>query len=410
MMPVKLPIADYHYELPPDRIAQYPLAERDSSKLLVFSGGICRTEQFRNIGLVLEPGSHLVFNDTRVIRARLLFRKETGSVVEIFCLEPVQPTADIERAFLNTSGVVWNCLVGNSKRWKTGTLSQQIAAGSQTCTLTVRNVATTGTGHQIEFTWDPPHLSFSEILEAGGRIPLPPYIHRDTEPDDAIRYQTIFAKHEGSVAAPTAGLHFTPAVMDTLAELGISHSSVTLHVGIGTFKPVTAETANEHDMHPEHFSVHRDTIERLLTGERRKTIAVGTTTARTLESLYWFGYRIAREGKLDACHLEQWFPYQAEAEDELSGQESLQAVLRYLDQLGMDRFTGETQLMIVPGYRFRVIGGMITNFHMPQSTLLLLVAALAGPGWKDAYAFALTKGFRFLSYGDSCLFFGQAEK
>jgi S-adenosylmethionine:tRNA ribosyltransferase-isomerase len=402
--PFAIRIADYDYPLPADRIAQYPLAERDASKLLIFSGERISQDVFLNIGNYLPADSYLVFNDTKVIRARLLFNKTTGAQIEIFCLEPVAPVTEIQAAFRQQAGSAWKCLVGNLKRWKAGILVHEGILNGTSCRLFAEYMNDTGDGsHVIAFHWDPPEKSFSEILELSGLIPLPPYIHRKTEPSDATRYQTIYASREGSVAAPTAGLHFTGSVFQQLEKAGIASGKVTLHVGVGTFRPVSVETIRDHSMHHEKIVVSRQTIESLLNSLSRPVIAVGTTSARTLESLYWLGVRLLLYGHEPMPAVAQWDPYQG-SPGKISTEQALEALLRYLDSQGLEEYSGETQLMIVPGYRFMVISGLVTNFHMPKSSLLLLVAAMIGERWKEVYEYALSHDFRFLSYGDSCLF------
>ena len=406
--PDAIRIADYHYPLPDDLIAQFPLAERDASKLLVHKPDGITQDIFSNIDCYLPPESLLVFNNTRVIRARLIFFNAGGTRIEIFCLEPLQPAALIAEAFTATSGSTWKCLIGNLKRWKSGILSMDCSDRSGRYRLFAEYGDECGDGsHSVVFRWEPAEKSFSEILGVAGLIPLPPYIHRPTVPEDAERYQTIFASPEGSVAAPTAGLHFTGSVLEKLSRKGIATASVTLHVGVGTFKPVSADKISDHIMHHERIIVSRETILALLQNSGKPVIAVGTTSARTLESLYWLGVKLIRSGSNDKPHVLQWDPYQETEEEPVSAKQALESLLAFLDHHGLDVYSGETQLMIVPGYRYKLLSGLITNFHMPRSTLLLLVAAMVGPGWRQAYDYALAHNFRFLSYGDSCLFFNQ---
>ncbi len=403
-------IDDYNYLLPEELIAQFPLPDRDASKLLVCRDGIFSQDVFSNIDQYLPGNSLLVFNDTRVIRARLLFTRPSGARVEVFCLEPASPSTDFRTALQQPSGPSWKCLVGNLKRWKEGDLVMDCSSVGLPCKLTATYEGLCGDGtHAVTFHWDPPERTFSEILEAAGRIPLPPYIHRPAEMTDNTRYQTIFAAPEGSVAAPTAGLHFTKGVLDRLALRGILLNHVTLHVGIGTFKPVSAERIADHVMHHEKIIVTRQLTEWLLNNPGRPLFAVGTTSARTLESLYWLGVQLLNEPGSRHPSVSQWDPYRENGLQQPATEKSLAALLRFMDDHGMDEYAGETQLMIVPGYRFRLISGLVTNFHMPKSTLLLLVAAMIGDDWKRAYDYAGSNGFRFLSYGDSCLFFKQAE-
>ena len=394
-------IEAYDYPLPEDRIAKYPLPERDASKLLVYRGGTLQASQFRHIGTFLPPKALLVFNETKVIRARMQFRKETGSQIEIFCLEPDE---DYQIAFSSVSPVRWKCLVGNSKRWREGRLQLRLQVGGNEVLLQAERVARNDQYSEIVFSWAPPELPFAAILEAAGEIPLPPYLHRDAEPADRERYQTVFARYDGSVAAPTAGLHFTRPLLEQLQCQGFELDEVTLHVGAGTFRPVATATIGEHAMHSETIIVRRSLIEHLIQHLNGDIIPVGTTSTRTLESLYWIGVLLAEQGMaLRPLHVEQWFPY--ESHPDLPTRDALEQLLRYLDTHGLTRLEASTALMIAPGYRMRVITGLITNFHQPKSTLLLLVSALIGTHWREAYRFALDQGFRFLSYGDSCLFF-----
>lgn len=393
-------IEAYDYPLPEDRIAKYPLPERDISNLLVLKDNeICKS-QFKHIGDFLPKGALLVFNETKVIRARLQFHKATGSRIEVFCLEPER---DYQQAFAAASPVRWKCLIGNSKRWKGGPLEMQLTVDGKPVTLMAWRIAQNDQYADIEFAWSPENLPFVSVLEAAGEIPLPPYLHRDAEPDDRNRYQTVFARYDGSVAAPTAGLHFTKPLMETLHAQGFAFDEVTLHVGAGTFKPVATDTIGQHAMHSETIIVRKSLIENLMAHFGKPVIPVGTTSTRTLESLYWIGVLLKEQGtELRPLHVEQWFPY--EPHEPLSATEALQYVLTYLDLHGLTRLEATTALMIAPSYKMRVITGLITNFHQPKSTLLLLVSALIGEHWRECYRFALDNGFRFLSYGDSCLF------
>ena len=393
-------IETYDYPLPEDRIAKYPLPERDASKLLVLKNNEIQESQFRNVGEFLPKDALLVFNETKVIRARLQFRKDTGSRIEIFCLEPEQ---DYQVAFSAASPVRWKCLIGNAKRWKEGRLSMPLTVNGEAVTLYAECLSRNDQGAEIEFSWSPEGLSFASVLETAGEIPLPPYLHRDAEPDDRDRYQTVFARYDGSVAAPTAGLHFTQPLIAKLREQGFQFDEVTLHVGAGTFRPVATDTIGEHAMHSETIIVRKSLIKNLIEHQGKPVIPVGTTSTRTLESLYWIGVMLKEQGlEPRPLHVEQWFPY--EGHEPLSAPEALQWVLDYLDQHGLTRLEASTALMIAPSYQMRIITGLITNFHQPKSTLLLLVSALIGERWQDCYRFALDHGFRFLSYGDSCLF------
>lgn len=393
-------IEDYDYPLPDDRIAKYPLAERDASKLLVLKDDEIRESQFKHVGEYLPKDALLVFNETKVIRARLQFRKATGSRIEVFCLEPEN---DYQVAFAAVSPVRWKCLIGNAKRWKEGKLSMGLTVNGESVTLCAERLNQNDQYAEIEFSWMPDMLPFASVLEAAGEIPLPPYLHRDAEPSDRDRYQTVFARYDGSVAAPTAGLHFTQPLIAALHEQGFAFDEVTLHVGAGTFKPVSTETIGEHAMHSEAIVVRKSLIQNLINNIGKPVIPVGTTSTRTLESLYWIGVMLKEQGmELRSLHVEQWFPY--ESHEALSAAEALQVIVDYLEKHDLTRLEASTALMIASSYRMRVITGLITNFHQPKSTLLLLVSALIGERWKDCYRFALGHGFRFLSYGDSCLF------
>jgi S-adenosylmethionine:tRNA ribosyltransferase-isomerase len=394
-------IDEYDYDLPEDRVAQHPLPERDTSKLLFYDGKAVSSDIFRNIGNYLPPGSHLVFNNTRVISARLLFRKESGALIEILCLEPLFPHS-YELSLSSRGPVEWKCIIGNLKKWKGGVLAMQFSAGGKSDSLAAERICSEGEAWRVRFSWGNPHLSFSEVIEASGRIPLPPYINREDENEDRFRYQTVYSEIKGSVAAPTAGLHFTDRLLDSLHKKGISRSNITLHIGAGTFQPVRTPYISGHTMHRERFSVTAGTIEKLLENHGR-TVAVGTTPVRTLESLYWLGVK-ALEGRLTESSkstVNQWEPYGEDREIPVS--ESLNALKNHISNLGIRELEASTSIIIVPGYRFRMIEGIITNFHQPRSTLLLLVSAWTGNDWKKIYRHALDKDFRFLSYGDSSL-------
>ena len=393
-------IEEYDYPLPDERIAKYPLAERDASKLLVLKDNAIRASQFRNIGQFLPNDALLIFNETKVIRARLQFLKDTGSHIEVFCLEPDD---DYQIAFSSVSPVRWKCLVGNSKRWREGLLGMTLNVNGQSVVLSANRIEKNDQYSEIEFSWMPENVPFASILEAVGEIPLPPYLHRDAEPEDRDRYQTVFARYDGSVAAPTAGLHFTQLLISDLKNAGFQFDEVTLHVGAGTFRPVATETIGEHAMHSETIIVRPSLVENLICHLGKNIIPVGTTSTRTLESLYWIGMMLKEQGlELRNLHVDQWYPY--ERHESLSAEDSLKMILQYLDRHQLTRLEASTSLMIAPSYKMRVITGLITNFHQPKSTLLLLVSALIGEKWKDCYRFALDNGFRFLSYGDSCLF------
>lgn len=397
-------IAEYDYPLPDERIAKYPLAERDASKLLIFKNNHIFEKHFRNIGDYLPEKSILVFNETKVVRARLQFVKDSGAAIEVFCLEPITGNGDYQLAFSASSPVEWHCLVGNSRRWKDGALSMPLNIKEKEVVLYAERLEKTDAYSLIRFSWEPADISFAEVLEAAGEIPLPPYLHREAEPSDRDRYQTVFAKYEGSVAAPTASLHLTKPLIANLKEQGHTIEEVTLHVGAGTFRPVATDTIGEHEMHSESIIVKRQTIEHLHDNIGRTIIPVGTTSMRTIESLYWIGVMLLEQGFEERnLHVNQWFPYQ-DREKLPSAKESLEAILKYLEMCHLDALHATTALMIAPSCPIMITKALITNFHQPKSTLLLLVSALIGDKWKEAYKFALEHDFRFLSYGDSCLF------
>ena len=396
----EIAIAEYDYPLPDERIAKYPLAVRDTSKLLLYKSGEIIEEKFSNLPGFIPQGALMVFNNTRVIQARLRFRKETGAQIEVFCLEPEQP-ADYQQMFQETKECVWQCLVGNSSRWKGGVLSQVINIAGVDVTLSVERISSVDGANLVRFSWDG-GFSFAELLDAAGELPIPPYLNRKTEENDKNTYQTVYSKVKGSVAAPTAGLHFTPAVLAALDAAGVQRGEVTLHVGAGTFKPVKSELIADHAMHEEYIEVQRGLIERLVAADG-VAVAVGTTSVRTLESLYFLGELVHESPDIaeDELFVGQWTPYNKP--HTLSAVESLQALLRWLDAKGLDRVHSHTQIMIAPGYEFRIVKAIVTNFHQPKSTLLLLVSAFIGGDWRRVYDYALENDFRFLSYGDSSL-------
>ncbi len=403
--PHTLHIADFNYPLPDELIAKHPLSERDRCRLLVrYGNGDIEEREFSELPGLLPADSILVYNNTRVINARLHFRKgedEGGALIEVFCLEPASP-ADYAMNFASTDGCSWICFVGNSKRWKEGRLCRRLSVGGHDVTLSATRVARDGNASEVRFDWDNPEVTFSQIIEAAGEIPIPPYLNRGTEDSDSTDYQTVYGRIEGSVAAPTAGLHFTPAVLDAVDRRGIPRRELTLHVGAGTFQPVKSDTVGEHGMHSEFISVTRGLIAELAATERR-VIAVGTTSVRTLESLYHAGCLIST-GNWNG-EVPQWYPY-AGNHPQLSLGEALGALLAYLDSRGAERFIASTRIIIAPGYTYRVVRGMVTNFHQPQSTLLLLVSAFVDGDWRRMYDFALEHRFRFLSYGDATLLLG----
>ena len=395
-------INDYTYDLPAGRIASYPLAERDASGLLVYKDNRIIDSEFRSLDTFLEKGSMLVLNNTKVVQARLVFFKPTGARIELFCLNPLSPVEDVQLALGNPSPARWHCLVGNARRWKGDTLQIRHPDGQFHLQAVMEKKHEDG--YIIAFSWEPADLSFGEVLELAGKTPLPPYITREAEEGDRTTYQTVFARDAGSVAAPTAGLHFTPYVFKKLHEKNISTDFVTLHVGAGTFKPVTSDTIGEHHMHEEQFQVDCSMIRRLLE-KKGKMVSVGTTSMRTLESLYWIGAQMTK-GMMppgEVVYLSQWIPYRWEGAPP-SVEDALNALLRWAGEQGFDQIRGETSLIILPGYHFKMTDALVTNFHQPGSTLLLLVAAFVGPDWKNIYRHALENGYRFLSYGDACLF------
>lgn len=407
MDPRNIRIENFTYLLPDDRIAKHPLAQRDACRLLKFDGSIS-DHIFSELPALLPQGSMLVYNNTRVINARLRFTKTTGAKIEIFCLEPLSP-ADYERSFASRGECSWNCLVGNSKRWKEGMLTQPLSVGNKEVMLHAERMGQNPNGAEsmIRFSWDDQTLTFSDIIAAAGEIPIPPYLNRESEKGDSTDYQTVYSHIEGSVAAPTAGLHFTPELLDRLRCEGFKTREVTLHVGAGTFKPVSSDTIGEHDMHSEFIAVKRDFIAELAeTIGKSPVIAVGTTSVRTLESLYHIGVAMLNGSWND--ELDQWAPYGKHAND-AEPREALRAIVDYLDRTGQSTFYARTRIIIAPSYRYRIVNGMITNFHQPQSTLLLLVSALIGEQWKNIYAHALDNDYRFLSYGDACLLFPNTQ-
>ena len=394
-------IEDYNYSLPDERIAKFPLPKRDESKLLLYRDGKVSESVFKHITDYLPKGSLMVFNNTRVIQARLLFQRATGAQIEVFCLDPAAPH-DYELIFQQTEACNWICLIGNAKKWKEPVLSREITVAGQTVRLSAEKVQSYGETHQIRFSWDG-GFSFAEVLDAAGELPIPPYLHRKTEESDLKTYQTVYSKIKGSVAAPTAGLHFTPEVLADLDAKGFGREELTLHVGAGTFKPVKSETIEGHEMHTEYISVRRSTIERVMQNFG-KIIAVGTTSVRTLESLYYIGVTLAAhpDATSEELIVRQWMPYE-DANNRLTPAEALQNILDYLDKHQLNTLITATQIIIAPGYEFKIVKGIVTNFHQPKSTLLLLISAFVKGDWKNIYDYALGHNFRFLSYGDSSL-------
>ncbi len=400
-------IAAYDYPVPDERIAKYPKTVRDTSKLLIYRSGEVREDVFSNLPGYLPEGALMVFNNTKVIQARLHFHKQTGALIEVFCLEPHTP-ADYQQSFAQAESVTWTCFVGNLKKWKEGKLEREITVNGRCILLTAERLGMSGTGHEVRFCWGDATIAFSEVLEAIGELPIPPYLNRDTEASDLNTYQTVYSKIKGSVAAPTAGLHFTERVLAALDERGIERNEVTLHVGAGTFKPVKSEEIAGHTMHAEWIAVRRESVERLL-AHGGNCIAVGTTSVRTLESLYYIGVLLRRnpEATAEELHVPQWLPYEyaVSPEQKLTTVEALEEVLRYMDRQALPVLQTATQIIIAPGYEYHVVKTIVTNFHQPKSTLLLLVSAFVGGNWRKIYDYALAHGFRFLSYGDSSVLF-----
>ena len=398
--PKDIAIEDFNYPLPDDRIAKFPLANRDESKLLTCIGGEISENTFKNLPDLLPSDTMLIFNNTKVIHARLFFSKDTGALIEIFCLEPYQSA--ISSTFEQHSHCSWLCFVGNNKKWKSGVISRELTINNEQVTLTATRREAYTNAWVVDFDWTG-GISFAEIIEHAGVIPLPPYLHRDAQDSDKERYQTIYAHFQGSVAAPTAGLHFTENIFKQLNAKGIATEFITLHVGAGTFKPVSTDTIGEHIMHVEKIAISRKNLENIRDNCQKFIIPVGTTTVRTLESVYWFGVKLQLNPDEDAMHLAQWESYSLESQA-IDTRQAFDNVLAFMQRHQLEVLEGDTQMIIAPGYKFHVIKGIITNFHQPQSTLLLLVSAIIGQRWRDCYQYALDHNFRFLSYGDSCLF------
>ena len=414
-------ISDYNYDLPDERIAKFPIAQRDHSKLLVYKHGEVSDDVFHHLPTYLPQGALMIFNNTKVIQARLHFRKETGALIEVFLMEPAEPT-DYELMFQTTGHCSWLCMIGNLKKWKEGSLKRdfEIKGNKLTLSATMRRgdalgseaqkmvAKGGGTNYWVDFDWDNEKVSFAEILEAVGELPIPPYLNRKTEESDKTTYQTVYSKIKGSVAAPTAGLHFTDAVLKDLDAHGIDREEVTLHVGAGTFKPVKSLEIEGHQMHTEYIVVHRRSLEKLIKHECR-VIAVGTTSVRTIESLYYMGVHLLKhpEANEDDLHVKQWDPYELSEDgnlvDGITPMQAIQAIIDYLDRNGLEALHSSTQIIIAPGYQYKIVKMLVTNFHQPQSTLLLLVSAFLKGDWKTVYDYALSHDFRFLSYGDSSL-------
>lgn len=402
--PKHIRISEFNYPLPDERIAKFPLPVRDQSKLLLYRHGEVTEDIFTSLPDYLPANSLMIFNNTKVIQARLHFHKETGALIEVFCLEPIQPN-DYVLNFQQTEHAAWLCMIGNLKKWKEGALKREITVKGKPLTLTAERGACHGTSHWVDFRWNNPEITFADILEVFGELPIPPYLNRETQESDKETYQTVYSKIKGSVAAPTAGLHFTPRVLDALREKGVALEELTLHVGAGTFKPVKSEEIEGHEMHTEYISVNRSTLEKLVAHEG-KAIAVGTTSVRTLESLYHIGVTLLHNPNAteEDLHVKQWQPYETALETAATpAVDALQAIIAYLDRHHMEMLHSSTQIIIAPGYEYRIVKAMVTNFHQPQSTLLLLVSAFLHGDWRKIYDYALAHDFRFLSYGDSSL-------
>ena len=402
--PKHIRISEFNYPLPEERIAKFPLPGRDQSKLLLYRHGEVTEDIFTSLPDYLPANSLMIFNNTKVIQARLHFHKETGALIEVFCLEPIQPN-DYALNFQQTEHAAWLCMIGNLKKWKEGALKREITVKGKPLTLTAERGACHGTSHWVDFRWNNPEITFADILEVFGELPIPPYLNRETQESDKETYQTVYSKIKGSVAAPTAGLHFTPRVLDALREKGVALEELTLHVGAGTFKPVKSEEIEGHEMHTEYISVNRSTLEKLVAHEG-KAIAVGTTSVRTLESLYHIGVTLLHNPNAteEDLHVKQWQPYETALETAATpAVDALQAIIAYLDRHHMETLHSSTQIIIAPGYEYRIVKAMVTNFHQPQSTLLLLVSAFLHGDWRKIYDYALAHDFRFLSYGDSSL-------
>lgn len=396
-------IKDFNYNLPDERIAKFPLAKRDNSKLLLYRHGEVTEDVFHNIAQYLPKGALMVFNNTKVIQARLHFRKETGALIEVFLLEPYMP-ADYEQMFQTTGHCSWLCMIGNLKKWKEGSLKRTFDVKGKEVTLVAERKEDVHKSYRVDFSWDASDVSWAEMLDAVGELPIPPYLNRETQESDKTTYQTVYSKIKGSVAAPTAGLHFTPEVLADIDRHGIDREELTLHVGAGTFKPVKSEEIQDHEMHTEYICVHRQTLEKLIRHEA-KAIAVGTTSVRTLESLYYIGVKLEKTLDLseEELHVRQWEPYENAVAKPITPLKAIENILAYLDKHGLSALHASTQIIIAPGYEYNIVKMLVTNFHQPQSTLLLLVSAFVHGDWRKIYDYALAHDFRFLSYGDSSL-------
>jgi S-adenosylmethionine:tRNA ribosyltransferase-isomerase len=407
MNPKNLSIKNFYYDLPDEKIAKYPLEERDSSKLLIYKNGIINESKYKNLVAEIPEDSLLIFNNTKVVEARIVFQKESRSTIEIFCLEPDEKYNDITTAMLQKGAVLWKCLVGGAKKWKEELITKTI---NETLTLTAKKIEKRNDYFLIELNWNDDLLSFAEVLHLAGKIPLPPYLNRDVEEKDKATYQTIYAKHDGSVAAPTAGLHFTENVLHSLKQKHIEADYLTLHVGAGTFKPVKADTMEEHEMHSEFIDVSIQLIEKIISKLDDTIIAVGTTSLRTIESLYWLGVKLIQSSQKNehkAIEISQWDCY--ELPQNIEPKIALESLLNWMQKNNLERLLTKTQIIIAPGYKLKIADAIVTNFHQPKSTLLLLVSAVIGDDWKKVYDYALDNNFRFLSYGDGSLLWSNPK-
>jgi S-adenosylmethionine:tRNA ribosyltransferase-isomerase len=396
VMPPQINVSDYTYDLPEERIAKFPLNDRSASKLLFYNKGVIEHLHFNSIAGLLPANTSLYFNNTKVIPARLAFQKPTGALIEIFLLQPVLPSPVISLAMEAKSPVVWKCMIGNAKRWKEGILERHVELEGTTVKVEIERLGT----DEVQLSWNQPAARFVDVVDAIGKTPLPPYLHREAIENDKKTYQTVYGEKEGAVAAPTAGLHFTDEIIQQLREKGVTTNFLTLHVSAGTFQPIKTATAQEHVMHSEQIIIRRENLEQLLVPERFN-VAVGTTSMRTLESTYWYGVMLGRNPDAEFL-IPKLLPYDQQA-SLLSSKESIMNILNRMDALGVDELKGSTEIFIFPGYKFKLVNGLITNFHQPNSTLILLVAAFVGPDWRKIYNEALGTGYRFLSYGDSSL-------
>jgi len=401
--PKNISINDFDYDLPNERIALFPLENRDQSKLLIFKDEEIKEDRFENISTHIPKESLLVFNNSKVINARIVFEKSTGSKIEIFCLEPAGDTHEYSSVMAEKGSSIWKCFIGGVSKWKTEYLEKSVFINGKEIVFKAKIMSNLSEGFIVKFEWNDNSISFAEVLDKTGDVPLPPYIKRNTELADSSRYQTVYAQHDGSVAAPTAGLHFTEQILAQLNQHQIHQAFVTLHVGAGTFKPVKAETMQEHEMHSEWIDVDIHTIQKII-DQKSLIIAVGTTSLRTLESLYWLGIKSLLNPEIESLMLHQWDAYELQAKD-ISKNESLEGLINWMNKKGLTRIFTTTQLLITPGYSFKIVKAMVTNFHQPKSTLLLLVAAAIGSTWKTCYEYALENDYRFLSYGDANLLF-----